>query len=69
MYVAHYKSVSSNKEFYSQKRSTLDFPTQVQVSSDRYLLQATYAVPSNSIYKRICDRADELGIPKDVPIN
>ena len=69
MYVGHYKSVSSNKEFYSQKRSTLDFPTQVQVNSDRYLLQSTYAVPSDSIYKRMCDRADQLGIPKDVPIN
>jgi hypothetical protein len=69
MYVAHYKSVNSSKEFYSEKRETLNFPTQVQVGQDRYLLQSTYAVPSNSIYKRIIERAEELGIPKDVPIN
>jgi hypothetical protein len=69
MYVGHYKSVSQGKEFFSKKRNTLDFPTQVEFNQQRYLLFTTYAVPSNSIYKRLIDRANELNIDSDVEID
>jgi hypothetical protein len=69
MYIAHYKSVNQSKEFYSKPRNSLDFPTQVEMNSERYLLQSTYTVPSNAVYERILKRADELGIQKDVSID
>jgi len=69
MYIAHYKSVNQSKEFYSQIRQSLDFPTQVEMNSERYLLQSTYTVPSKAVHDRILKRADELGIQKDVSIN
>lgn len=69
MYIAHYKSVTQAKEFYSEIRKTLDFPTQVEVSNERFLLYSTYTVPSSSVHKRILERADELGIEKNVKIN
>lgn len=68
MYVGHYKSVNSNLEFYSLPKDTLSLPTQAIYQGQRYLLQYTYTVPSNSMYKRIVDRATELGIPKDIPV-
>lgn len=69
MYIAHYKSVSQSKEFYSQKRSTLDFPTQVEMAGERYLLHTTYTIPSEAVYNRLIKRADELGIQKDIKID
>jgi hypothetical protein len=69
MYVAHYKSVSQAKEFYSKTRKTLDFPTQVQMDGERYLLYTTYTIPSKAIHDRVLARADELGIQKDVSID
>lgn len=69
MYIAHYKSVNQAKEFYSKSRQTLDFPTQVQMDGDRYLLYTTYTIPSKSVHKRVLERADELGIKKDVSID
>lgn len=69
MYVAHYKSVSQSKEFYSQKRLTLDFPTQVELAGERYLLQTTYTIPSEAVHNRLLKRAEELGIQKDVKID
>jgi hypothetical protein len=69
MYIAHYKSVNQSKEFYSKPRNSLDFPTQVEMNSERYLLQSTYTIPSNAVHERILKRADELGIQKDVSID
>lgn len=69
MYVGHYKAVKSNNEFYSSKRETLDFPTQVEIKGERYLLHNTYAVPSSSILKSLYERAEDLGIPKDIKID
>jgi 16S rRNA U1498 N3-methylase RsmE len=69
MYIGHYKAVNSSQEFYSSIRESLDFPTQVEHNKERYLLQSTYAVPSNSMYKRIVQRATELGIPKDIKVD
>jgi hypothetical protein len=69
MYVGHYKSVSQSKEFFSKKRNTLDFPMQVEFNKERYLLFTTYTISSNSIYKRLVDRAKELNINSDVEID
>lgn len=69
MYIAHYKCVNQSKEFYSEMRDSLDFPTQVALKGDRYLLYTTYTVPSNAILNRILGRADELGIEKNVSID
>lgn len=69
MYIGHYKAVNSNLEFFSAPRENLSFPTQAVYNGERYLLQATYTVPSQAIRKRIVDRAQELGIPKDISVD
>lgn len=69
MYLAHYKSVNQSKEFYSSTRNTLNFPVQVEMNGERYLLQSTYTVPSKAVHDRILQRADELGIQKNVSID
>ena len=47
MFIAHYKAVDKAKEFYSNRRSKLDFPTQVEYKNDKYLLSSTYIVSSD----------------------
>lgn len=69
MYIGHYKAVNSSREFFSKIREGLDFPTQSQYEGERYLLQSTYTVPSSAVLNRIIKRAEELGIPKDVPVD
>lgn len=68
MYIAHYKSVNSSKEFYSKTKDNLNFPTQVEMGGERYMLNATYVASAPSIQKRIEDRAKQLNIPYDVEI-
>lgn len=68
MYVAHYKSTNSSNEFYSQKRETLDFPTQVVHNKKRYLLTNTYIVATPSQLKNVQTRAKELKIPYDIAV-
>lgn len=68
MYIGHYKAVSSNLEFYSLPKEDLSLPTQAVYKGERYLLQYTYTVPSESMRKRIVDRAEELGIPNNIPV-
>lgn len=68
MYIAYYKSVNSSKEFYSEKRDKLDFPTQVLVSNERYTLNSTYVASSKTMYEKIKARAQELNIPFGVEI-
>ncbi len=50
-------------------RNSLDFPTQAEYKGERYLLQTTYSVASKSMQKRVTDRADELGIPRDINVD
>lgn len=69
MYIGHYKAVKSNQEFFSMIRNGLDFPTQAEYKGERYLLQTTYSVPSKSMQTRITNRADELGIPRDIDVD
>ena len=52
MFIGYYKSVNSSKEFYSKKRSNLNFPIQIEYNSDRYLLNKTIQVFSDSQEKR-----------------
>lgn len=68
MYIAHYKSVNSSKEFYTQKRQNLDFPTQVQMNNERYMLNATYIVSAKTMYEKIKARAEELNVPFGIEI-
>lgn len=69
MYVAHYKSVHSASEFFSSKRKTLDFPTQVEHKGDRYLLHATHIVATKTQESNIKSRAKELGISFGVKLD
>lgn len=68
MYIAHYKSVLTNEEFYSEKRSSLDFPTQVEHSGQRFLLRNTYMVGSPSQEKNLISAAQKYGIKVNVKI-
>lgn len=68
MFIGYYKSVNSSKEFYSKKRSNLDFPIQVEYNSDRYLLNKTIQVFSDSQEKNLIDSAKRYGILYDVEI-
>ena len=69
MYVAHYKSVVSSSEFYSRKRNTLDFPTQVEFDGERYMLFRTVQVSTPTQEKRFLDMTSGYGIPSDIRID
>lgn len=68
MYIAHYKSVSSSKEFFSSKRKQLDFPVQVEYKGERYSLFATHIVSTKSQEQNIKNRAKELSIPFSIKL-
>lgn len=67
-FVAHYKSVNSNNEFYSKKRESLDFPTQIEFKKERYLLQQVHQVSSLSQELNLKKRLSELKIAHDVDV-
>lgn len=69
MFIGHYKNVNKVDEFYSEKKDGLDFPTQVEYKSSRYLLTNTYMVNSKSQEDNIKKRAQELNILVDVKID
>jgi hypothetical protein len=69
MFVAHYKSVSSPEEFYSEKRETLDFPTQVEMNKKKYSLNTTYQVESDSRYNQLVSMAEKNNIPYGVKVS
>ena len=69
MYIAHYKSVQTNEEFYSEKRNTLDFPTQVELFGQRYLLRSTYLAGSLSQENNIINTAKKFNIKYNVKIS
>lgn len=62
MFVGHYKCVSSPEEFFSEKRDTLDFPTQVEINKKRYMLARTYHIASDSKYNDLVDMAEKNSI-------
>lgn len=69
MYIAHYKAVGSANEFYAKERKTLDYPTQVQVGKERFLLNNTYIVPGVTQRKNFKERLNSLGIKTDVDVD
>ena len=69
MFVAHYKSVSSPEEFYSEKRKTLDFPTQVEMNRKKYSLNTTYQIDSDSRYNQLVSMAEKNNIPYGVKVS
>lgn len=62
MYIAHYKSVATSDEFYSENRETLDFPSQVELSSLRYYLFRTLQVDTPSKMKSFKEMVDNHGV-------
>ena len=69
MYIAHYKSVLTSEEFYSKKRESLDFPTQVEYAGQRYLLKSTHMVSSPSMEKNLISTAEKYGIKVNIEIS
>lgn len=69
MFIAHYKAVDKAKEFYSNRRSKLDFPTQVEYKNDKYLLLSTYIISSDGQEKMIKDMATKSNIDYNVELD
>ena len=68
MFIGYYKAVDSSKEFYSEKRKDLNFPTQVEYHGIRYLLNKTIQI-SSSLEKNIIATAKKFNIEHNVKIN
>jgi hypothetical protein len=68
MYIALYKSVSSPEELYSERRDTLDFPTQIEFNKKRYLLNNTFHANTESVYKNIVNQAQKNNSPYDIKL-
>lgn len=69
MFIGHYKAVNSSGEFYSEFRSTIDFPTQVVFNGERFLLYKTIQVTSKKQQERIIASAKNLNISYNVEID
>ena len=69
MFVGNYKCVSSPKEFYSEKRNSLDFPMQVEMEGERYLLNATIQISNSKQYRGLKQTAEKNGVKYDVKIS
>lgn len=68
MFVGHYKCVSSPKEFYSEKRKTLDFPMQVELNGERYLLNASIQISNSKQYRGLKQVAEKNNAKYDVKL-
>jgi hypothetical protein len=69
MYIGHYKSVNSSLEFFSEEKENLDFPTQVELNSERYLLFRTLICDTPSKRRSIIDLAKRYNIQFDIRID
>lgn len=69
MFIGYYKSVNSNKDFYSETRNNLDFPTQVVYKNERFLLNKTIQLYSDSQLKKVIDSAKKNLVEHDVKID
>jgi len=69
MYIAHYKSVQTKEEFYSEKREDLNFPMQVELSGQRFLLNSTYIASSPSQEENVVKVAKKYNIKYNVKIS
>lgn len=68
MFIGYYKSISSPEEFYSDRRNSLDFPTQVELNKKKYSLTHTYQVETESSYIKLVDSAKRNNIPYDIKV-
>ena len=69
MFIGHYKSVNSPKEFYSEKRNSLDFPTQVELMGERYLLNSIIQIATSKQQKGLYEVAKKNNINTDVKVS
>lgn len=69
MFIGYYKSVVSANEFYSSKKSDLNFPAQVEFNGERFLLNKTIQVSSNNLEKSIISSAEKNNIPYGIKID
>lgn len=69
MYIGFYKSVESNSEFYSHVREDLNFPTQVEYKKEKYLLNKTIQVSSESQIKNVFSTAKNYNIDYNVQVS
>lgn len=69
MFIGYYKGVQSSREFYSEERNDLNFPTQVSLDGERYLLNKTIQISSKSQYNRLISSASGFGIKTKVKID
>ena len=65
MFIGHYKSVNTSEEFYSTEKEDLNFPTQVEYKSNKYLLTKTIQI-SSSLKKNLTEVAKRFNIDYDV---
>lgn len=68
MFIGYYKAVGQPKEFYSEKRETLDFPMQVELEGLRYLLSYTVQITSSKQELNLEKVAKNNGIKYNVRI-
>jgi hypothetical protein len=68
MFIGHYKSVNTSEEFYSTEREDLNFPTQVEYKSNKYLLTKTIQI-SSSLKKNLAESAKRFNIDYDVKVD
>jgi len=69
MFVGHYKCVNSPKEFYSEKRNTLDFPMQVELEGERYLLSSSIQISNSKQYRGLKQTAEKNNVKYDVKLS
>lgn len=68
-YIGHYKSVESPEEFFSEKRETLNFPTQVTYKSKRYLLFTTLLISTTGQELSVIETAKSRSIEYNVKLD
>ena len=67
-YIALYKCVSTPEEFYSETRSTMDYPTQVMYRSKNWLLSTTMLISSSLQEERLLASAKQKNIETNVKV-
>lgn len=69
MYVGHYKGVSTSDEFYAEEREALNFPTQVELEGQRYILYRTVYSGTPSQRSSLKETLDKHGIRHGIKID
>lgn len=69
MFIGMYKSVNSPKEFFTEERDTLDFPTQITRNSERFMLYKTMQISSKTQLSRIIASAKDNGIEYNIKVD